>query len=38
MNKKTKLIFNRKIALKLSKLGFPIIDIIENYKKKYKGL
>ena len=34
MDKKTKLIFNRKIALQLSKLGFPIIDIIENYDKK----
>ena len=34
MDKKTKLIFNRKIALQLSRLGFPIIDIIENHSKK----
>lgn len=35
MEKKTKLIFNRKIALKLSRLGFPIIDIVESRNKEY---
>jgi hypothetical protein len=35
MEKKTRLIFNRKIALELSKRGYPIINIIESYKKKY---
>jgi hypothetical protein len=35
MKKRTKLIFNRRIALELSKRGYPIINIIENSKKKY---
>lgn len=35
MENKTKLIFSRKIALQLSRLGFPIIDIIENRNKKF---
>ena len=35
MDKKTKLIFNRRIALQLSKLGFPIIDIVENRQKRF---
>ena len=34
MDKKTKLIFNRKIALELSRMGFPIIDIVENEHKR----
>jgi hypothetical protein len=35
MKPNTKLIFNRQIALQLSRLGFPIIDIIESRHKRY---
>jgi len=34
MEKQTKLIFNRQIALQLSRKGFPILSIVESYRKK----
>lgn len=35
MEKSTKLIHSRKLALALNQAGFPILDIIENRNKRF---
>lgn len=34
MKREIQLVFNRKIALQLNSLGYPIADIFENRKKR----